>query len=894
MSEQYFQRPEDEHENSHIDDPLAELARIVTSEETRAESTSTHHKSRGSEKQYFGQQSKDSGQPKQSALSASQPADTGNEENPFAKFVVKPVDIPEKPRKTPEDRTLSAAVSEQSERDRASIFSEESPQEEFDTPANEDGVDPFADIDLKFTDLLETGLAEEEANYIVEDAVDGDGLDLESQLMAELNGEAESYVPQYVDSSPSDNLDVAEEQSSQQLEENIAESPTPELSNSEERQQFDDAVEDPETEEFLEAFAAGRIQVTQQDIEASIKQKIGISDEQLDNSHQQSTEVPHRNSGMQNEIDAVLSSLERPINVAQNDRPIPDSDFDAQKFRTAFDAGNGVLPEHSGVSSAESPNDASISNSPMDQMSSALAGSIKTQTELGEFAELGDFVTELQNQESEQQHADPHLFYQEQDYSNDERRINDSVHALQDDLAAQSMEIESAFSDAFAEELSLDLGSQNADNLNPQSQMEFEHQHSGHQTDQDQDYQNYPPDNGYPDEYFDGYSDQYYDDDHAMSHDGSFGATGVETANYDKKATQPESAVERDETKIDQALAGALIPQRNKSSGFKMAAIALGCAVIIGAGVVGYGLIGETINNNDPVLVRADQSDFKVKPDQPGGREIANQDQPVYVRMNGKKTTLESQERLVSSNIKPVDLENSKESANQSKSSERLSSNKAKSNENAADTFVQPRKVKTVIVRADGTIITSEGTKVADLGAVPAAKLAPVQVHGDQGKPVDGAKSTDIIPVPAANPFITTKSGTAVSANALKGASATQNLVAEQKDEAQVAKTMRVPVQQVTAIAADAPVNNTVVATTGTYKVQISSQRSQEAAEATYQNLKQKFASLLDGQPKEIRAVDVDGKGTFYRVQIPVGGMPEAASFCKRYKAAGGSCFVTR
>ncbi|MCP4070636.1 MAG: SPOR domain-containing protein [Hyphomicrobiales bacterium] len=40
--------------------------------------------------------------------------------------------------------------------------------------------------------------------------------------------------------------------------------------------------------------------------------------------------------------------------------------------------------------------------------------------------------------------------------------------------------------------------------------------------------------------------------------------------------------------------------------------------------------------------------------------------------------------------------------------------------------------------------------------------------------------------------------------------------------------------------------------------------------------------------------MDVDGKETFYRVQIPVGEMSEAASFCKRCKAAGGSCFVTR
>ena len=171
MSEQYFQRPEDEHENSHIDDPLAELARIVTGEESRAEPASTHHNPQRSEEQNSDRQSK------QPAISTSQRTDTNIskdlEANPFAKFVVKPVEIPEGPRKIQEDRTQSQDTRSQDTRAQsevasASIFSEELPREDIDTPKDEDVVDPFADIDLELTELLEAGLAEEEVNNIVE------------------------------------------------------------------------------------------------------------------------------------------------------------------------------------------------------------------------------------------------------------------------------------------------------------------------------------------------------------------------------------------------------------------------------------------------------------------------------------------------------------------------------------------------------------------------------------------------------------------------------------------------------------------------------------------------------------------------------------------------------
>ena len=39
---------------------------------------------------------------------------------------------------------------------------------------------------------------------------------------------------------------------------------------------------------------------------------------------------------------------------------------------------------------------------------------------------------------------------------------------------------------------------------------------------------------------------------------------------------------------------------------------------------------------------------------------------------------------------------------------------------------------------------------------------------------------------------------------------------------------------------------------------------------------------------------DIDGMGTYYRVRIPANTCDEAIQLCTSYKAAGGSCFVSR
>jgi cell division septation protein DedD len=79
------------------------------------------------------------------------------------------------------------------------------------------------------------------------------------------------------------------------------------------------------------------------------------------------------------------------------------------------------------------------------------------------------------------------------------------------------------------------------------------------------------------------------------------------------------------------------------------------------------------------------------------------------------------------------------------------------------------------------------------------------------------------------------------------------------------------------------------------YVVQVSSQRSEADAQASYKALQQKYASVLGGHDPIIRRADLGEKGTFYRAQVgPFATMDEANQLCNSLKSAGGQCIIQR
>lgn len=90
------------------------------------------------------------------------------------------------------------------------------------------------------------------------------------------------------------------------------------------------------------------------------------------------------------------------------------------------------------------------------------------------------------------------------------------------------------------------------------------------------------------------------------------------------------------------------------------------------------------------------------------------------------------------------------------------------------------------------------------------------------------------------------------------------------------------------------PVATGVSSTNAGAYVQVSSQRSMADATASMNYILNRYSTLLEGTTPEIIKVDLGNKGTYYRVRVPTATVDEAGKICAQLKANGGDCFVTK
>lgn len=337
--------------------------------------------------------------------------------------------------------------------------------------------------------------------------------------------------------------------------------------------------------------------------------------------------------------------------------------------------------------------------------------------------------------------------------------------------------------------------------------------------------------------------------------------------------------VTHDADNIDQDVAPDEEGEGTGSNTF--AVVGVLAALLVGGGVYLYFQnSGSSLGgSNEPIIVKADNSPIKEVPADPGGASVPNQDQAVYEQVEGNDVSVANQSTLVKSTEEPVDIVQKtlnpsilplegRDLASNDKNADRLTSNDGTANTaqstDSAQPLVTPRRVQTVIVQSDGTIITREAPAPA---AVEDTTVA--------------APTVTETPVPAAQPVET----------AVETAAATQVPVTPVAQPEATA-----PLSNDTAAAiANAPVQQVQPASNYTgYYMQIASQPSQAAAQSSYDSLASRFNSILGGLPVEYQTANITGKGTFHRVRIQAGSRAEANSLCSRFKSAGGSCFVAR
>jgi hypothetical protein len=355
-------------------------------------------------------------------------------------------------------------------------------------------------------------------------------------------------------------------------------------------------------------------------------------------------------------------------------------------------------------------------------------------------------------------------------------------------------------------------------------------------------------------------------------------------------------------------------------------AAALGL-VLIGGGTYAlmFGGSSSQGSNGAPVVISADNDPMKVVPENPGGRVVPNQDKAVYDRVAGGTAADPKQPSLISTSEEPVDVvqrtlipeqlplegENDEDMdvagtpVGETEDPRLLSPEEkaqATANNNGSAVNVSPRKVRTMIVKPDGTLVaqevdapavaqTPQADKVEELAApqtgrppenAPAVlQSSPVNVAAQQPAPAaqtppaatQPARQT-AAPMPAARPAAqqpaTVAAATPAQANAR-------------------------PAATPPAAAAQQPAPAATTATSsGGYYMQVASLPSEAEAQRSYQNLSAKFGSVIGGRGVDIKRADIAGKGTYYRVRIPAGDKNEAAALCERFRSAGGSCLIAR
>jgi hypothetical protein len=381
-------------------------------------------------------------------------------------------------------------------------------------------------------------------------------------------------------------------------------------------------------------------------------------------------------------------------------------------------------------------------------------------------------------------------------------------------------------------------------------------------------------------------------------------------------------------------------------------------AVAIAGGIGAFALsFGGKGGSEAPVIVKADNAPIKVKPENPGGTVVPNQDNKVYdAVIKGTKPAEPVQEKLVTNTEEPVDVTanepesrvvdlspdvtdaaqgtdaaqatdaSGKAAAPAPKSEDRIAQVLQESdNGNSEVVAVAPRKVKTMLVKPDGSLVAREDpTPTAQVAA--AEPVDPAPQHVAPSDPADDAQQTGTVPSATDQASADQTSGdqgggdqaeTAKPATSEPEASAPA-VVAEpaaapkaeakaQSTEVQSANTPATvplapqrpsdqPVDVVGEVKPDqvASIDPAMASQGGSWSMQIASQPTVESAHSTYQDLQRRYGSVLVGRTANIVKAEIAGKGTFYRVRVPAQSRNDAIKLCTSYKTAGGNCFVSR
>jgi hypothetical protein len=322
----------------------------------------------------------------------------------------------------------------------------------------------------------------------------------------------------------------------------------------------------------------------------------------------------------------------------------------------------------------------------------------------------------------------------------------------------------------------------------------------------------------------------------------------------------PQAAVPDDEIYDD-------APRARRRSGLATAIVLVCCATVGSAAAYGYRTWYANPGRAEaPPVIAADKTPSKIPAaaDSQAGKVIQD-------RVSGSGAP----ERVVSREEQPIALKEPAASAPpRVVLAAPVTPGQAPATTAPAAAPGEPKRIRTVTIRPDGSEARASATPASPFPPAP-QNLTPAA----QQQPAN--------PPAAARP-----------ATPPRTAAPSRNSPLSLNPQGNDAAAEPLPPAPRVATAAPAPVRNSPnvgAGATGSYVVQVSSQRSEADAQASFRSLQAKFPGVLGGRQALVKRADLAEKGVFYRAMVgPFGSSDEANRFCTSLKTAGGQCIIQR
>jgi hypothetical protein len=316
-------------------------------------------------------------------------------------------------------------------------------------------------------------------------------------------------------------------------------------------------------------------------------------------------------------------------------------------------------------------------------------------------------------------------------------------------------------------------------------------------------------------------------------------------------------------------------PRRRLRPWLLAGAAVIAVVVVSASGLFAYrAVFGVTNTGAPPVTIRPEAGPTKMVPGSTTKAADSGSNKQIYDRVGGDSS--QGNERMVSREERPIDGSASPPSRMPGGTVAAVTpvpSQPAPAAASPSTASTEPRRVRTVTVRADGSVVGDQNraapasTTAQRAGSAPASS-GPLALNapGSSGAAVPPAR-----PSQGDNPW----------------ASVTGNQTSAPTTQAALPQGSGANPAPIVAVNTPAPA--------GSYVVQVAAQKSEADAASTWQQLQQKYPAVLGSQQASIRRVDLGERGVFYRAQVgPFGSRSQASEVCQSLKAAGGECVIQR